>query len=572
MANQFLPIDQFTLKSTLTGNEEFQVSATEKVKATQIANKVQLNNVLMGGFQAVNIKGVSSITDSNSLLGAMKILYQLVGNANIKLVGNLGSIFGMVATGVNNALMGYGILFDISGDTPTIYFRDSFTDPNPQTLSDGGWITAIKNGKSISLKEGGGLGIMEVGDFTTINEVWAGAQVPGSMCAFYTSSEVHSAPEVGETDYVGFVILDNDFSTSSQATVVAYAKGSGRQYIGKLQYASQSIDWFPNVNAPVTITDFKSVPMTVKAGRDGELFPIIVPVSAANGPAGLSSAGPGYGYVQVAKVGSTKVYNYMVQLDGSGSCQLYSGFCHTTANTMSWTPVGGPSNVLHGENVEEGLEYLIPENVGDVVAFRSTAYSAQVPATQEGFGFLAKVNGSESIALLVQNDPSNPNSGKKKIFTGLVQHDGGGTDWSEVSASSSASSGGVFGGFHNIMANNYKYVETLNQYDFSILLNKTYNFNTELEDKKLYLAMELVSGTPYYYTAAPLPIEIVTIQNHWLADNVVVYSALLNTPTNGKIQLILKAPSNPSVISTLNFTVIGSSLRGALKINGIYIK
>lgn len=572
MANQFLPIDQFTLKSTLTGNEEFQVSATEKVKATQIANKVQLSNVLMGGFQALDIKGVTPITDRSSLLGAMKILYQLVGNANIKLVGNLGSIFGMVATGVNNALMGYGILFDISGDTPTIYFRDGFTDPNPLTLSDGGWITAIKNGKSISLKEGGGLGIMEVGDFTTINEVWAGAQVPGSMCAFYTGSEVYSAPEVGETDYVGFVILDNDFSTSSQATVVAYAKGSGRQYIGKLQYASQSIDWFPNVNAPVTITDFKSVPMTVKAGRDGELFPIIVPVSAANGPAGLSSAGPGYGYVQVTKVGSTKAYNYMVQLDGSGSPQLYSGFCHTTANTISWTPVGGPSNVLHGENVEEGLEYLIPKNVGDVVAFRSTADSAQVPATQEGFGFLAKVNGSESIALLVQNDPSNPNAGKKKIFTGLVQNDGSGTEWSEVSASSSASSGGVFGGFHNIMANNYKYVETLNQSDFSILLNKTYNFNTELEDRKLYLDMELVSGTPYYYTAAPLPIEIVTIQNHWLADNVVVYSALLNTPTNGKIQLILTAPSNPSVISTLDFTVIGSSLSGALKINGIYIK
>lgn len=122
------------------------------------------------------------------------------------------------------------------------------------------------------------------------------------------------------------------------------------------------------------------------------------------------------------------------------------------------------------------------------------------------------------------------------------------------------------------MANNYKYVETLSQCDFSVLLNKTYNFNTELEDKKLYLDMELVSGTPYYYTVAPLPIEIVTIQTHWLADNVVVYSALLNTPTNGKIQLILTTPSNPSVISTLNFTVISSSLSGALKINGIYIK
>ena len=234
----------------------------------------------------------------------------------------------------------------------------------------------------------------------------------------------------------------------------------------------------------------------------------------------------------------------------------------------TWTPVGGASggNVLHGEDITEGLEYLVPDNVGDVVAFRSTMDSAQVPAEQEGFGFLAKVNGSESIALLVQNDPDNPNSGRLKIFTGRVQNDGSGTDWQEL-----ASDDEPFSGFKRINRTGVQYVETSNNYDFSVFLNKVYRF-TDLEGKKLYLDMELVGGTPSYYTTAPLPVEMVTIQSHWVADNVCVYSAMLNTPTNGKITLLLHSISNPNAIGSISFTVIGSGLSGALKINGIYVK
>lgn len=96
-------------------------------------------------------------------------------------------------------------------------------------------------------------------------------------------------------------------------------------------------------------------------------------------------------------------------------------------------------NVLHGEDITEGLEYLVPENVGDVVAFRSTMDSAQVPAEQEGFGFLAKVNGSESMAMMMQNDPAG--GGKMKFFMGRVQNDGSGTEWQELTTGSS--SGGL---------------------------------------------------------------------------------------------------------------------------------
>ena len=143
--------------------------------------------------------------------------------------------------------------------------------------------------------------------------------------------------------------------------------------------------------------------------------------------------------------------------------------------------------------------------------------------------------------------------------------------WTEIGGDS-ASASGPFEGFKRIMRDGYQYVETSSQYDFAVYLNKSYNFTSELQGKKLYIDMELVSDPPYYYTTAPLPVEMVTIQNHWLTDNVTVYSAILNTPSNGKIMLRLASPGSPTAMSSLNFTVIGSGLSGALKINGIYVK
>lgn len=129
-----------------------------------------------------------------------------------------------------------------------------------------------------------------------------------------------------------------------------------------------------------------------------------------------------------------------------------------------------------------------------------------------------------------------------------------------------------FSGFQNIMRDAVQYIETLNNYDFTVYLNRAYNFASNLEGKKLYIDMELVSSTPNHYTSGPLPVEMVTVQNHWIADNVPVYSAALNAPANGKITILLGMISNPNSVSYLNFTVIGSGLSGALRINGIYVK
>lgn len=426
----FIDMSALTKRANLTGNEEFQVSATEKVTAQQVANIVQLSQVLMSGFSALSFTGIEKVKDNNSLLGSIAILYDLVAKGNIKLVSNGSTEYGFVSMGnVNGTNHGFGWLLSIS--EKAVYIKNDFTSPNPSTLNNIQWVNTIKTGEKVSLD--GGIPIIEVGDFTMINEVWPAKQVPGSMCAFYTGSEVYSQPEATEAKYVGFIILDSDFSTNKQATVVAFAKTSGKQYIGRLEFEGQEINWFTNVNTPVTITDFKSLPNSVKNAKDGEIIPIIAPASASNGPTALVSTGPAYGYVQVAKTGSTKAYNFLVQMDSAGNGpRMYTGFVNTAANLIYWLPLNEEMNpnVLHGENIEEGLEYLVPDNVGDTVAFRITGDSSQVPNTTEGFGLLSKINGSESLVIATQINPANTN--EEILYTGKVQNDGTGTTWNKV--------------------------------------------------------------------------------------------------------------------------------------------
>lgn len=147
--------------------------------------------------------------------------------------------------------------------------------------------------------------------------------------------------------------------------------------------------WSPSVadlqvTAPVTISDFKNLPSVVTSAADGVIIPIIAPVSASNGPAGLSSAGPAYGHVQVAKTGSTKVYNFLVQMDGSGATKVYSGFLHSTAQTISWTELGGGRGddiivIPEGTQVNDMDYYPIPRDQGAIIPIVIKAGAESAP-------------------------------------------------------------------------------------------------------------------------------------------------------------------------------------------------
>lgn len=397
----------------------------------------------------------SNVKFEDSKVGIGSMLRMLTAAAN---VGRMRIVSGNPSTGASgkpelafivNIIQGVNAETDDTFGLQIFHLTNDYIHVIPSSSVDITWTAlqsmtdeaVIKRLNSTSGSGWGGLGVklpwtggsvkpIKVEDFAVINEIWPAGLTPGTTVLFYAEGEMYSAPSgAADTAYVGQVILNADFAMSGMATVVAYGNKAGRMYHAQLDFNGQSIDWFPSPVGTLTLTTFAN--LTANASVSDMKIGEMLGFYSSNGG---STSGPGatplFGYIQ--KTSSSQVNIFAYTIDGKKSWLGYNA-----GSNVIWTPVGGASggNVIHGEDITEGLEYLVPENVGDVVAFRSTMDSSQVPAEQEGFGFLAKVNGSESMAMMMQNDPAG--GGKMKFFMGRVQNDGNGTDWQELTTGSS---------------------------------------------------------------------------------------------------------------------------------------
>ena len=133
---------QFT-EVTPAGTEQIQISATQKTTLRKIANLFKAMSAALTGFTPLG-KGAPSINSSSTILQAFQALYQLVGSAKVKILGNNGSTPGFVSWSGTTC---YGILFDTSGER--VYIRNRWTISNPSEQTDDQWIAAIKAGKAI---------------------------------------------------------------------------------------------------------------------------------------------------------------------------------------------------------------------------------------------------------------------------------------------------------------------------------------------------------------------------------------------------------------------------------------
>lgn len=133
---------QFT-EVTPAGTEQIQISATQKTTLQKIANLFKAMSAALTGFTPLD-KGAPSINSRSTILQAFQALYQLVGSAKVKILGNNGSTPGFVSWSGTTC---YGILFDTAGEQ--VYIRNSWTVSNPSGQTDAQWITAIKAGKAI---------------------------------------------------------------------------------------------------------------------------------------------------------------------------------------------------------------------------------------------------------------------------------------------------------------------------------------------------------------------------------------------------------------------------------------
>lgn len=135
---------QFT-EVTPAGTEQIQISATQKTTLQKIANLFKAMSAALTGFTPLD-KGAPSINSSSTILQAFQALYQLVGSAKVKILGNNGSTPGFVSWSGTTC---YGILFDTASEQ--VYIRNSWTISNPSGQTDAQWIDAIKAGKAIKI-------------------------------------------------------------------------------------------------------------------------------------------------------------------------------------------------------------------------------------------------------------------------------------------------------------------------------------------------------------------------------------------------------------------------------------
>ena len=348
----FVDIATLTKLLSLTGNEEFQVSPTQKVTATQIANKVQLAQVLMGGFEAIPINGVEKIKDTNSLIGAMKILYSLSGNGCAKVIGNSENCFGLVS--INTAgTLAFGILFDIRSTTPpSIFIRDGFGltgGASLKNLTDDQWIAELKKGKKIPMESGSGVADpIQIHDFAEVSAIdnWPTPK-DGLIIPFVTDSGVLNKPG-NESEYVGIIIIcEVDTQNTGRAEVIAYGSGTGACYVGLLDYTSVSIEWRVN---KLSVASRKLSAFTESAifeyiyqGDDGDVFPF----TTINATKSTANQFPANGlFTGIISKGSNEGDYFNILAFRNGSNEVYVGSC--IGSTTQWTLVGGSGGTPSG--------------------------------------------------------------------------------------------------------------------------------------------------------------------------------------------------------------------------------
>lgn len=154
---------QFT-EVTPAGTEQIQISATQKTTLRKIANLFKAMSAALTGFTPLG-KGAPSINSSSTILQAFQALYQLVGSAKVKILGNNGSTPGFVSWSGTTC---YGILFDTAGEQ--VYIRNSWTVSNPSEQTDAQWIAAIKAGKAIKFGGSGSIAGLKISGWSDITK------------------------------------------------------------------------------------------------------------------------------------------------------------------------------------------------------------------------------------------------------------------------------------------------------------------------------------------------------------------------------------------------------------------
>lgn len=275
---------QFT-EVTPAGTEKIQISATQKTTLQKIANLFNAMSAALKGFTPLG-KGAPSINSSSTILQAFQALYQLVGSAKVKILGNNGSTPGFVSWSGTTC---YGILFDTAGEQ--VYIRNSWTISNPSGQTDAQWIDAIKAGKAIKFGGIGSISNLKISGWSDITKyedvpypyIINGDTVIDALRKLQWMTGNNTIKTFGNKSGVGMMWWDAHYAQEDLLTAFYFeietrelyiifkdnfsklsAQATNDQIISYLKLKGRSISIGDNYPAPMTYIDLTSSSLTLE--------------------------------------------------------------------------------------------------------------------------------------------------------------------------------------------------------------------------------------------------------------------------------------------------------------------
>jgi hypothetical protein len=307
----FIDMSKLSKRSALTGNEEIQVSATEKVTSQQIANLFNAMQAKLTGF-ANKTTGVTSISSASTILQAFQNIYRIVGNGGVKIVTNGLAYNGFVCWSGSTC---YGIVFNVRDNI--MYTRNAFTQNPPTELTDQQWIDAIVNSGS-AFRMDADMVPLSITDFKgTVNNARVRKLPVGGIIPFYSTGGDQKPTDsaligilqkvsAGQINFFAQDVGSNNFylgnaittlikwtpigSGGSEADVISI---EGGEQIGKQIIAA---NWGDN-----PVGKMKGIVVTNPTGLIEAYFPLFK--DSANGIKFF------YGFVQCVDGGSARLYS-----------------------------------------------------------------------------------------------------------------------------------------------------------------------------------------------------------------------------------------------------------------------
>lgn len=274
---------QFT-EVTPAGTEQIQISATQKTTLRKIANLFKAMSAALTGFTPLG-KGAPSINSSSTILQAFQALYQLVGSAKVKILGNNGSTPGFVSWSGTTC---YGILFDTAGEQ--VYIRNSWTISNPSEQTDAQWIAAIKAGKAIKFSGSVSIANLKISGWSDITKyddvqypyISNGDTLIDALRKLQWMTGNNTIKTFGNDSGVGMMWWDGDagmdlftafyFEIETRKLYIIFkdnfselgAQATNDQIISYITYNGTSIYLDDNYQAPMTYTNTSSRSLTLE--------------------------------------------------------------------------------------------------------------------------------------------------------------------------------------------------------------------------------------------------------------------------------------------------------------------